>query len=130
MKNIALLLGGLVLKTIAAPVIVTGITAQATARGLVHTGIAVNSFGEAAELKGLTLADNGHARVTGATSELKKSRAERKLERMQNAQAKAEAAIAARRERIQSLQAARSFRDFMEESKNQAVAQEASAVMA
>lgn len=104
MKPIITLIGGSILRVVAAPVVLTGISAQAVAKGGMHTCMTVDKLGRSAELKGLKLADSGAGKVDSARVGLSKSREQRKLERIEAKQRKAEKNNLERRARIQELE--------------------------
>lgn len=104
MKTIIKLVGGAVLRAIAAPVTVTGLSAQGLAKGGMHACVTVNKFGQTAELKGLKMANEGAVKLQCAKVGLSKSREERKLERAEEKKRKAEETIRERRARIQELE--------------------------
>lgn len=104
MKPIITLTGGAILRAIAAPVVVTGRSAQGIAKGGMYACMTVDKFGRTAELKGLKLADDGASKVEAARIGLSKSREQRKLERAEAKQSKAEKNNVERRMRIQELE--------------------------
>jgi Spy/CpxP family protein refolding chaperone len=104
MKPIITLVGGAMLRAIAAPVVVTGRTAQGLAKGGMHACMTVDKLGRTAELKGLKIADDGAGRIDTARVGLSKSREQRKLERVEAKLRKAEKANLDRRARIQELE--------------------------
>lgn len=104
MKPIITLVGGSILRAVAAPVVVTGLSAQAIAKGGMHACMTVDKIGRSAELKGLKLADNGASKVDSARIGLSKSSEQRKLERIEAKQRKAEQKNLERRTRIQELE--------------------------
>jgi hypothetical protein len=104
MKPIITLVGGVMLRAIAAPVVVTGRSAQVLAKGGMHACMTVDKLGRGAELKGLKLADNGADKIGNARVGLSKSREQRKLERADAKRLKAEKNNLERRARIQELE--------------------------
>lgn len=83
MRNLITMLTGATLRIVATPLIVTGITAQATGRGIAATGNALTDLGERAELKGLKADDKGAEKIHRAHAGFAESKADRKARRDQ-----------------------------------------------
>lgn len=113
MKNIVNLAGGFVLRTVAAPVVVTGIIAQKTGLGIVRTGTAIHAYGEFTELKGLGLSNSGSNKMLLASSEFNKSREQRQMERAEAKLEKAQRTVVERQTRIEALETAQRMRNIM-----------------
>ena len=115
MKPAIKLVSGLLLRTVAAPVVVTGVAAQATAKGIVHTGVALNNFGESTELKGLRMQNDADGKIATSKLELAQDRAERKARRREEAAQAACEKRAACARRVQELEKRRTMRSQLAE---------------
>jgi hypothetical protein len=110
MKPMIKLVSGLLLRTVAAPVVVTGVAAQATAKGIVHTGVALNNVGEAVELKGLQMQSDADGKIATSKLEMSQDKAERKARRREDAAQASSSKRAECARRVQELEMRRTMR--------------------
>ena len=104
------LVSGLLLRTVAAPVVVTGVAAQATAKGIVRTGVALNNVGEAVELKGLQMQSDADGKIATSKLEMSQDKAERKARRREAAAKASSSKRAECARRVQELETRRTMR--------------------